>query len=88
MPKNYLILCSTDDDCNELFWSLEDGWTPEEGRATRYDKSILTLGTPYPEGLGGILEKTPEGKDVRLYLVIELPLPMGGFPWFEAAEFP
>jgi hypothetical protein len=87
MFENYFILCSTDEDCNPLYWSLEEGWTPEEGRATRYDKSILTLGTPLPAGLGAIIEKTPKGQDVRFYGVIDLPLSMGGFPWFEASEF-
>ena len=86
MLKNYFILCSTDEDCNPLFWHHEQGWIPEEEMATRYDKSILTLGAPLPEGLGAVLEKTPKGQDVRFYGVINLPLSMGGFPWFEVME--
>lgn len=83
MNSNYFLICSTEDDCNPTYWSVEDGWTPEEGRATHYEKSILTLGHTFPEGTGTVHEKTPEGKDVRCYAIVELPLPFNVNPWFE-----
>lgn len=50
-------------------------------------KACCALEPPLPEGLGAVIEKSPEGKDVRFYGVMSLPLPMGGFPWFEAMEY-
>lgn len=85
MPKNYFVFCSTDED-QTTYWSVEEGWTPEEGRATRYDSSILTMGSTLPEGTGAILEKSSEGKDVRFFGPLSLPLWVG-VPWFEALTF-
>lgn len=89
MPENYFILCSTTgEDCTPVYWSKEEGWTPEEERATHYDKSVLCFGTSPPEEIGAVLEKSPEGKDVRFYAVVNIPFPMGVLPWFEAIECP
>lgn len=86
MSENYFLYCSTDDDCNSLWWLQGKGWIEDETKATRYNKSILTPITPLPKETGAIVEKTPAGEDVHFYGIIEHPHPLKGMIWFEVDE--
>lgn len=86
MPKNYFLLCSTDEQDHTTFWSVEEGWTREEGAATRYDSSILAMGSTLPVGVGAIIEVNAQGQWVNYFAPLSLPLWVG-CSWFEASCF-
>ena len=73
LKGNYFILASTEaDTCNPLFWDVaEMDWTPEEGKATRFDSRILCA--PLPEGVGLVIECAPNGQYVNCLAPMDLP---------------
>jgi len=72
MRKTHYIIVSTDEDCNPLYWDVAEWeWTPERGRATRFDKRILSA--PLPEGAGAVLERDEELNTVSFHPVANLP---------------
>jgi hypothetical protein len=73
MPKNYFIITGTEADTdNPLFWDVaEMEWTPEEGKATRFDSRILCA--PLPEGAGLVIECDPKGNYVNCLAPLDLP---------------
>jgi hypothetical protein len=78
--NNYFILTSLEPDTdNSLFWDVgEMTWTPEEGKATRFDSRILC--SPLPTGIGLVIECNPDtGIYVNCFAPIELPLV--GYPY-------
>ncbi len=79
MPKNYFILTGTEADTDiPLFWDVgEMEWTPEEGKATRFDSRILCA--PLPEGLGLVIECAPNGQYVNCLAPMDLPRVGGPF---------
>lgn len=73
LKGNYFIVTGTEEDTgNPLFWDVaEMDWTPEEGKATRFDSRILCA--PLPEGVGLVIECAPNGQYVNCLAPMDLP---------------